>query len=112
MAKKTAERRRNPRTDLSCPVSLYDRAGELIIRSKAVNVSDGGLLVSVPLQTLPQLDDRTNVTFSVPRSTPTTYMLEDFACGATIVRQQPMVDDEFAGVALAFEVPQPLSLEV
>jgi len=108
----TAERRENPRTDLSCPVSLYNRAGELIARAKTVNVSDGGMLVSIPVSALPKLEDRANVALSVPRSTPTTYMLEDFACAARVVRHQPMVDDAFAGVALAFDEPQDLCLEV
>jgi hypothetical protein len=112
MAKNTAERRGNPRLDLACPASLYNRAGELIVRTKTVNVSDGGLLVAVPVQELGRLEEHANVAFSVPRSTATTYMLEDFACPARIVRHQPMVDDDFAAVALAFEKPQDLSLAV
>ena len=112
MPKKIAERRASARMALSCPVSLYDRAGDLLVRSKTVNLSDGGLLVSVPVETLGRLGESTNVALSVPRSTPTTYMLEDFACPARVVRHQPMVDEQFAGVALAFEEPQELSLQV
>jgi len=112
MPKKTAERRASPRMALCCPVSLYDPAGELLVQSRTVNISDGGLLVSVPVKTLGQLAESANVAFSVPRSTPTTYMLEDFACAARVLRHQPMVDDQFAGVALVFEESQQLSLAV
>jgi c-di-GMP-binding flagellar brake protein YcgR len=112
MSGRTAERRENPRTDLRCAVSLYNRAGKLIVRAKTVNISDGGMLVSIPVRALPKLEDHADATLSVPRSTPTTHMLEDFACPVRVVRHQPMVDERFAGVALAFDEPQELSLEV
>ena len=106
------EKRKHPREVLSCPISLYTQGGELVAQGKTHDISDGGALLPLAVENLPKIEQMTNGAFSVPRSTTCTYMLEDFACDAKVVRHQPMLDDAMAGVALQFETPQDLSLEV
>ena len=108
----STEKRKHPRAVLSCPISLFTQAGELVVQGKTHDISDGGALLPAPVEKLPRIDQMTNVAFSVPRSTTCTYMLEDFSCEAKVVRHQPMLDDSMAGVALQFEVPQDLGLDV
>ena len=112
MAVQGQEQRRHKRLKLGCPVSFFTRGGKVVTKGKSLDISDGGTFVSVPIETIDQLQGRLNVTFSVPRSTENTYMLEDFACQADILRQQPLVDENLAGVAMAFANPIHLALEV
>lgn len=112
MGQRTAERRRSPRFEMACPVRIYDADGALVARSKTVNISDGGAFVALPIEQLSRLGGAAELALSVPRSTPTTHMLEDFSCRATVVRQEPMVDEAYAGVALEFDEPLELALEV
>lgn len=106
------EKRKHRRAVLRCPISLYTQDGELVAQGKTHDISDGGALLPAPVEKLPRIDQMTNVAFAVPRSTTCTYMLEDFACGAKVVRHQPMLDDSMAGVALQFEESQDLGLDV
>jgi len=106
------EQRKHERVELACPITVYDSAGEVLAKSKTLDISDGGALVSLPVESLPKIGLKANVTFSVPRSTPTTYMLEDFACRAEVVRHQPLIESNFAGLALRFDQAQELGLVV
>ena len=112
MARQSREHREHERVELACPIKLYDNGGEVLAQSKTLNISDGGALVSLPLDSLPKIGSKANITLSVPRSTPTTYMLEDFACRGEVIRHQPLVESNFAGLALRFEEPQELGLVV
>ncbi len=112
MAGKTVERREHQRHPLNCPIRFYDRGGVEITHAKTTDLSDGGAFATVPIPVLSEIGEQVNVTFSVPRSTPNTYMLEEFASEARVVRQVPMQDTEHAGIALAFAEPLELEIEV
>lgn len=112
MAGKTVERREYKRHGLPCPIRFYDRGGVEIAHAKTTNLSDGGAFVAVPIRYLSEIGEQVNVAFSLPRSTPNTYMLEDFASEARIVRHVAMQDTDHAGVALAFAEPLELEIEV
>ena len=112
MADAAAERRAYKRFTMPCVSEIGDVNGADGIKGKAVNLSDGGLLVAMPVETLPARDSMVRVNFSLPRSTPNTYMLEDVACKAKVIRHEPMKDDSMAGVALKFTEPVSLMIEI
>jgi hypothetical protein len=112
MSGRARERRKHERKVVACAVSVYDRGGKAVATGRTVNLSDGGALLSVPIRSVGEVGSKVNVTLSVPRTTPNTYMLEEVASAATVVRQQPLVDAAFAGVALRFDRPLDLALEV
>ena len=112
MADERQERRRHNRLKLECPVSFFTRNGQAAAKGKSLDISDGGTFVSLPAKHADRLKGRVNLTFSIPRSTENTYMLEDFACQADVLRRQPLVDKSLAGVAVAFTRPMDLGLEV
>lgn len=112
MAGHGAERRKHKRHDLRCPIRLFSRGGTQVAGSKTINISDSGAFVPLPLNFLPQATEPLNVAISVPRSTANTYMLEDFACRATVTRHQPVTDKDQMGVALCFVAPLNLAIEV
>ncbi len=105
------ERRDDKRANLTCTVKLLGRAGELMAESKTVNISDGGLMITLPVEALPSIGTRVNLEVSLPRSTPSSFMLEKLTTQARVLRHQPMVDDRFAGAALSFAKGQKLSLD-
>ncbi|MHC4983635.1 MAG: PilZ domain-containing protein [Planctomycetota bacterium] len=106
------ERRAHKRQNLACPTALLDSGGEIIAKGKTVNLSEGGALVSVPIESAPDMAADVEIRFSVPRSTANTYMLEEFASLACVTRHQPLVDESRAGVAIRFNKPLELGLEV
>jgi len=111
MSKSRKERRKHRRFDLSCPVKI-EGAGNAIHQARALNVSDGGVFVTVPIDALPALGRELNLHLAVPRTTANTYMLEDFNPGAKVIRHQPMTDSRQAGLAMQFTKPLELMLEV
>ena len=106
------ERRRHKRQPLACPISLTADDGQELAKARTLNISDGGTLLPVPSDAAPPDGARVRVSFSVPRQTANTYMLEDFACGASVVRRQPAESEDERRVALQFEQPLNLGLEV
>ena len=106
-----AERRRHRRHPLPCQVRFTDAQGRVQAEGKSLNISDGGLLASVPLAEIPRRNSRTRLHVSVPRYTTNTFMLEDVECEGTIVRHAPLQDDRFAGVAVRFRQPVRLQIE-
>lgn len=112
MTSERQEQRQHSRLKVECPVSFFTRSGELVAKGKSLDMSDGGTYVSVPAKAVDRIKGRVNLTFSIPRSTENTYMLEDFACQADVIRQKPLADKKLAGVAIAFTSPMDLSLEV
>ena len=105
------ERRRYKRLPLACPVSLNDAGGEPVGQSRGLNISDGGMLLPLPPERAPEAGSQVRATFSVPRSTPNTFLLEEFSCKAFVVRQEPE-NERSCQVALRFEPPLDLGLEV
>jgi hypothetical protein len=112
MAVHGQERRRHKRLKLECPVSFFTRGGKVVTKGRSLDISDGGTFVSVPVEAIDKIQGRLNLTFSIPRSTENTYMLEDFASQANVLRRQPLVDENLAGVAMTFANPIHLALEV
>ncbi|HUT60516.1 MAG TPA: PilZ domain-containing protein [Phycisphaerae bacterium] len=111
MVRRASERRKHTRHALACPVSLSREDEKLLAQSKTVNISDGGALVAVPSKSVPRLDQKVALVFSVPRSTANTYMLEEFTGRARIVRHQPLTDNDQVGVAIQFLPAMSLGLE-
>ncbi len=112
MATRRQERRKHRRAKLPCPLILRDRDGNVLAKTRAENISDGGVFLTMPIDSLPRFGNELNLSFSVPRSTPNTYMLEEFKCRGKVVRQQPLTDTDRAGMGLQFNKPLPLMLEV
>ncbi|MDY6913658.1 MAG: PilZ domain-containing protein [Planctomycetota bacterium] len=112
MSKRKLERRQYKRLKLSCPFAVFNKAGEILFESKSLNISDGGALLSASIKHIPPPHAGVKLNFSVPRSTPNSYMMEDFTCPGRVVRQQPLKDDYLAGVAFQFARPMQLALEV
>jgi len=112
MAKKD-ERRKHERYDVPCPITISGEGG-LVVTGKTWNVSDGGIFLPGPLQTLPACGAEIEVRFSVPRSTPNSYMLEEFHTPARVLRHQPAgkSKDDNIGVAMVFLKPLDLKIEV
>ena len=110
MAQLSSERRRDKRTSLTCSVKLLDRTGELLAESKTINISDGGMLLSLPVKSLPSIGNNLNCEVALPRFTSTSFMFERFTSNVRVLRHQPMVDDRYAGMALGFAQPQKLML--
>jgi hypothetical protein len=104
-----SERRRHKRYPVPCPVRLSSSpAGQAA--GKTANVSDGGLLVAMPRQKLPAPGSLVDVLLRVPRTTPNTYMLEEFTSRARVVRHETSTGR--ASAALQFVCPLELAMEV
>lgn len=112
MTRPTEERRAHERWNLACPVTIVQAGGSFYASGKTLNVSDGGAFVTVPAEDWPDAAEETELTIrlSVPRSTPNTYLLEDFHANARVVRTRPANGEDFA-VALEFIQPIPLNLD-
>lgn len=112
MAKVSYERRRHKRYEVACPVSLAGDEADAPARSKGINISDGGILFPLRGKTLPGVGARVHVGFSIPRSTPNTFLMEEFSSKAIVVRTEPAGGRRPARVALRFEQPMDLGIEV
>ena len=75
-------------------------------------MSDGGALLQAPADQELAPGEPVKLLLRVPRSTPNTYMLEDFSSGANVVRRQPAADAAGPGQYLAVRFSEPLSLEL
>jgi c-di-GMP-binding flagellar brake protein YcgR len=95
----STERRKHARFDVPCRVRV-ERPDGAEVRSRTLNVSDGGALFSAspPLE----IGESVHVRLAVPRETANTFFLEQFAVRARVVRHVPGVA-EGTGVAIQFE---------
>lgn len=109
----TIDRRVFRRWEMPCLISLFDDGGRMLARTRTVNISDGGAYVMVPVENLPEgsLPHKLNVHLSVPRSTPNTYLLEDFRTWATVRRAEPLEREDCAGLAISWIEPIHLELQ-
>jgi c-di-GMP-binding flagellar brake protein YcgR len=112
VGKSAVERRKHKRHKLGCAVALQMRSAAEAVKSKVMDVSDGGALLTIPIKSVPRLSERVKVVLALPRSTANTYMVEEVSCDARVVRHQPMEANDVVGVALEFSPPQNLGLEV
>jgi len=112
MVRNTPERRSSTRYALACPVRIRTRDGKVLAETRAQNISDGGMFVSLPADRLPECKGSVDLDVSVPRFTPNTYMLEQFSCHAQVVRHQSEGNGHVTGAGLQFEPDLNLRLEV
>ena len=112
MSEWQSERRAHAREELVCPVSVYSDADDGRTEGHTLNISDSGAMFTAPITFLSHLPSTVKMSISVPRSTANTHMLEQVTTEATVVRQEPMVDEEHAGIAVRFSAPLDLQLNV
>lgn len=110
MTKRNSERRRHKRCDLSCPVTLSCDAIQNKVKGKTLNVSDGGVLVSLEMPC--EAGQAVEVKISLPRTTPSTHMFEEFTSKARIIRHQPADGEKGSIVAMKFTDPLAFNIEV
>ncbi len=111
MTEPGVERRKFKRFDLTCPIIVSDSEGRELLRTRTVNISEGGALLSAPPENVIPLGESVQVFMKVPRTTPNTHMFEEFFAGASAVRHDGAGDDGEAGVALKFDKQVLLDLE-
>ena len=106
------ERRIHTRIELSCPLEVADDRGRELFRIRTMNVSSGGLYLETPVSNLPEdgVPDEVQLRLSIPRSTPNTFMLEDFTTAARVLRSEPLCEGDAAGIAIQFLQPLALNL--
>jgi hypothetical protein len=113
MALKEDERREYKRFAASslAAVNFGDSAA---VEARTVNLSDGGVFLSLACDAKASAGAKVTVSFKLPRSTPNTFMLEDVSSQARIVRAQAANDaiSRSAGLALQFLKPLDLQIEV
>lgn len=112
MAKRPLDRRRHLRRPLACQIILFDDGTDPPLRTHTLNVSDGGVYLSVPTRNVPEQGRQMSLKLLVPRSTPNTYMLEEFNAPAKIVRHDMLLDNTQVGVAVQFLQQVNLALDV
>lgn len=112
MVKQKSERRRFKRIDLACPIEISGHQGHFQARGRTINVSDGGVMISIPAKIVPHVKEKIKVTVSIPRITPNTRMIEKIDSLATVLRHQERPDENLSEIALRFTKPKKLELEV
>lgn len=105
------DRRRYRRFDLPCPVTLLE-GDKPLATTHTLNISDGGVLLALPLKDLPEAGRKLTVKLALPRSTASTHMVEKVRSEGLIKRHQPLTDDRYAAVAVEFIEPVGLAIEV
>jgi len=108
---KGPERRKHKRQELACPMAMSDRAGQCVARGRTANISDGGALVPIVSGDTPGEGQVVEVRFSVPRSTPNTFLYEEFTSPARVVRRKRRSRSRPACIAIQFHKPLELDLE-
>jgi c-di-GMP-binding flagellar brake protein YcgR len=104
-----SERRRHFRFDMNYPAKLYSRKGQFVAETQTVNLSRRGALMAVPSEALEQLNDRMNITISLPSDMHEQRSVTSFACEARMIRAQAYDNGDTQCVALEFTSPIILS---
>lgn len=112
MSEWQSERRAHAREGLVCPVRVDSDVDNGHTGGYTLNISDSGAMFTVPITFLSNMPSNVKVSIAVPRTTANTHMLERVATEATIVRHEPMVDEEHVGIAVRFSTPLDLQLTV
>ncbi len=108
MAAAQENRRVHPRIDMTCPITVTDSDGHVLLRTRTLNVSDGGALLEPGEETI-EVGLPVNVAMDLPRTTANTFMFEQVLTAAEVTRSQQAAKLE--GLALMFIEPLKLSLE-
>ena len=105
------ENRRHARFEIDAAVSLFDDQRELL-SGNSLNISDGGALLAVPAKPAARVGQTVQVSMRLPRSTLNSFLLEEVACPAKIVRRQRYGSNGKTALALQFDQPQDLGLDL
>ena len=108
MAAAEENRRAFPRVELTCPIEVTDSEGKVLLKTRTLNISDGGALLEPHEDTI-EVGAPVDVTMNVPRSTPNTFMFEKVNSTAQVVRSQQA--ENLESLALMFIEPLKLDLE-
>ena len=111
MTRSPRERRAYRRFDLACPVVVTDSEGNELLKTKTLNLSDGGALLTAPAKETIGLGQYVHVNVRLPRSTANTFMFENVSSDASILRHEPMKDHASVATAMKFTKPMKLGLE-
>ena len=99
MENNSDERRRHKRHKMVCPITLFGRGGQVLVKAATTDLSHGGTYVTVARDVIEDME-HVNVAFSIPRTTG--HPMEGFASNARVLRREPMDDEIHVGLALQF----------
>ncbi len=105
MRNRGQERRKHERHEIERPVRIYQPGGDLLTRGNTLNISDGGVLISVPIDKVPQYQQDVDVKICRPGDEDDVHNSEEVTSRGCVVRHQPMEENITAGVAIRFEKP-------
>jgi len=105
------ERRLHRRHELKCPITLFGRGGQVLVKACTANLSRGGVYLPVPQDVVEHLAPNVNVAFSIQDASAADHQMEGFAANAEVVRQESTDDGVYVGVALQFDRPMYLPIE-
>ena len=94
------ERRQHKRHKLTCPITLFGRGGQVLVKASTADLSHGGAYVTVNHESLKDAKS-VNVAFSIPNTGPD-HQTEGFAANATVLRQDLCDNNGLIGLALQF----------
>jgi len=100
MENNSNERRQHRRHKLVCPITLFGRGGQVLVKASTTDLSHGGTYVTVARNIVDDVE-HVNVAFSIPR-TAADHQMEGFASNAKVLRQEPTDDGVHVGLALQF----------
>jgi hypothetical protein len=109
MENDSTERRQHTRHKLVCPITLFGRGGQVLVKAATTDLSHGGTYVNVA-QDIIDDEENVNVAFSLPPTTEE-HQMEGFASNAKILRQEPADDGVHVGLALEFTQQMHLPIE-
>jgi PilZ domain-containing protein len=102
MAKHKNERRRHERRSLSCAVYVSASEGDGETPCHAINLSEGGALLSVPISSLPDLTGEVRVRLPASDGESGAWGVAWQNVSCNVVRHQPLVDDRRVAMAVRF----------
>ena len=111
MTRTPDERRAYRRFNLACTVVVSDSAGKELMRTKTLNLSDGGVLLTTAIEDTIPLGQPVHIDVHLGRSTANTFMFENVSTDANILRHEPMQDHSSVATAMKFTKPMKLGLE-
>ncbi len=110
MESNSEERRRHKRHKMVCPITLFGRGGQVLVKAATTDLSQGGTYVSVAQDIVDDVEN-VNVAFSIP-NTAADHQMEGFASNAKVLRQEPTDDGVHVGLALQFTHQMHLPIDI
>ena len=102
MEQGNVEHRKYERFELPCPVVVSDEQGRELFQAEAINVSDGGMLITAPADQAIPVGETVHLALKVPRAAANTRESEDFFSNASVIRHQPSNEEGRICIALEF----------